>query len=170
MKQVVQNFRTGELKVEELPPPALRPGGVLVRTAYSLISAGTERMVVETAQSSLVGKARSRPDLVRQVFDTFKREGLRSTYEKVKSKLTQMKALGYSASGIVAAVGRDVKEFKSGDRIACAGAGYASHAEVIFVPKNLCTKLPDGASLESACYTTVGAIALQGIRQADTRL
>jgi polar amino acid transport system substrate-binding protein len=170
MKQVVQNYRTGELKVEELPPPALRPGGVLVRTAYSLISAGTERMVVETAQSSLVGKARSRPDLVRQVFDTFKREGLRSTYEKVKSKLTQMKALGYSASGVVTAVGRDVKEFKVGDRIACAGAGYASHAEVIFVPKNLCTKLPDGASLESACYTTVGAIALQGIRQADTRL
>jgi predicted dehydrogenase/threonine dehydrogenase-like Zn-dependent dehydrogenase len=170
MKQVVQNFRTGELKVEELPPPALRPGGVLVRTAYSLISAGTERMVVETAQSSLVGKARSRPDLVRQVFDTFKREGLRSTYEKVRSKLTQMKALGYSASGVVTAVGRDVKEFKVGDRIACAGAGYASHAEVIFVPKNLCAKLPDGASLESACYTTVGAIALQGIRQADTRL
>ena len=170
MKQVVQNYRTGELKVEELPPPALRPGGVLVRTAYSLISAGTERMVVETAQSSLVGKARSRPDLVRQVFDTFKREGLRSTYEKVKSKLTQMKALGYSASGVVTAVGHDVKEFKAGDRIACAGAGYASHAEVIFVPKNLCAKLPDGASLESACYTTVGAIALQGIRQADTRL
>ncbi|HVG18434.1 MAG TPA: bi-domain-containing oxidoreductase [Blastocatellia bacterium] len=170
MKQVVQNFRTGELKVEELPPPALRPGGVLVRTAYSLISAGTERMVVETAQSSLVGKARSRPDLVRQVFDTFKREGLRSTYEKVRSKLTQMKALGYSASGVVTAVGRDVKEFKVGDRIACAGAGYASHAEVIFVPKNLCARLPDGASLESACYTTVGAIALQGIRQADTRL
>ena len=156
--------------MEELPPPALKPGGVLVRTAYSLISAGTERMAVETAQSSLVGKARSRPDLVRQVFDTFKREGLRSTYEKVKSKLTQMKALGYSASGVVTAVGRDVKEFKAGDRIACAGAGYASHAEVIFVPKNLCAKLPDGASLESACYTTVGAIALQGIRQADTRL
>lgn len=170
MKQVVQNFRTGELKVEELPPPALRPGGVLVRTAYSLISAGTERMVVETAQSSLVGKARSRPDLVRQVFDTFKREGLRSTYEKVKSKLNQMKALGYSASGVVSAVGRDVKEFKVGDRIACAGAGYASHAELIFVPKNLCAKLPGGASLESACYTTVGSIALQGIRQADTRL
>jgi predicted dehydrogenase/threonine dehydrogenase-like Zn-dependent dehydrogenase len=170
MKQVVQNYRTGELKVEELPPPALRPGGVLVRTSYSLISAGTERMVVETAQSSLVGKARSRPDLVRQVFDTFKREGLRSTYEKVRSKLTQMKALGYSASGVVTAVGRDVREFKVGDRIACAGAGYASHAEVIFVPKNLCAKLPDGASLESACYTTVGAIALQGIRQADTRL
>ncbi|HEX8183241.1 MAG TPA: zinc-binding alcohol dehydrogenase, partial [Blastocatellia bacterium] len=170
MKQVVQNYRTGELKVEDLPPPALRPGGVLVRTAFSLISAGTERMAVETAQSSLVGKARSRPDLVRQVFDNFKREGLRSTFEKVRSKLTQMKALGYSASGVVTAVGRDVRDFKVGDRVACAGGGYASHAEVLFVPKNLCAKLPQEASLESACYTTVGAIALQGIRQADTRL
>src|SRR5207247_3314148 len=103
MKQVVQNYRTGHLKVEELPPPALRPGGVLVRTVCSLISAGTERSIVETAQSSLIGKARSRPDLVRQVFDTFKREGLSSTYEKVKARLSQSKALGYSASGIVTA-------------------------------------------------------------------
>ena len=170
MKQVVQNYRTGQLKVEELAPPALRPGGVLVRTACSLISAGTERTIVETAQSSLIGKARGRPDLVRQVFDTFKREGLTSTYEKVKAKLSQSKALGYSASGVVTAVGRDVQEFRVGDRVACAGGGYASHAEVIFVPRNLCCKLPEGVSQESACYTTVGAIALQGIRQADPRL
>ena len=118
MKQVVQNFRTGELIVEELAPPALRPGGVLVRTACSLISAGTERTIVETAQSSLIGKARGRPDLVRQVIDTFKREGLSSTYEKVKAKLSQSKALGYSASGIVTAVGRDAQEFRVGDRVA----------------------------------------------------
>jgi predicted dehydrogenase/threonine dehydrogenase-like Zn-dependent dehydrogenase len=170
MKQVVQNYRTGQLKVEELPPPALRPGGVLVRTVCSLISAGTERTIVETAQSSLIGKARNRPDLVRQVFDTFKREGLSSTYEKVKARLSQSKALGYSASGIVTAVGRDAQEFRVGDRVACAGGGYASHAEVIFVPRNLCCKLPNGVSQESACYTTVGAIALQGIRQADPRL
>ena len=170
MKQVIQNYRTGELKVEELPPPALKPGGVLVRTAFSLISAGTERTIVETAQSSLVGKARSRPDLVRQVFDTFKREGLRSTYEKVKSRLDQSKPLGYSASGVVIAVGSEVQEFRVGDRVACAGGGYATHSEVIFVPKNLCAKLPDGASLESACYTTVGSIALQGLRLADMRL
>jgi predicted dehydrogenase/threonine dehydrogenase-like Zn-dependent dehydrogenase len=170
MKQVVQNYRTGELQVQELPPPALRPGGVLVRTAYSLISAGTERTAVETAQSSLVGKAKERPDLVRQVIDTFKREGLRSTYEKVASKLNQMKPLGYSASGIVVAVGTDVTEFQVGDRVACAGGGYASHAEVIFVPKNLCAKVPQAATLEAASYSTVGAIALQGVRQADTRL
>jgi predicted dehydrogenase/threonine dehydrogenase-like Zn-dependent dehydrogenase len=170
MKQVVQNFRSGQLKVEELPRPALRPGGVLVRTSFSLISAGTERTIVETAQSSLLGKARSRPDLVRQVVDTFKREGLSSTYEKVKARLSQTKELGYSAAGIVAEVGSKADEFRAGDRVACAGAGYASHAEVIYVPKNLCCKIPEGASLEAACYTTVGAIALQGIRQADPRL
>ncbi|HET9532321.1 MAG TPA: bi-domain-containing oxidoreductase [Blastocatellia bacterium] len=170
MKQVVQNFRTGELKVEELPPPALRPGGVIVETAFSLISAGTERSIVETAQSSLIGKARTRPDLVRQVIDTFRREGLRSTYEKVKSRLNQIKALGYSASGIVKLVGSDVDDLRVGDRVACAGAGYASHAEVIFVPKNLVCKLPETVSLESACYTTVGSIALHGVRQADPRL
>lgn len=170
MKQVVQNFRSGQLKVEELPPPALRPGGVLVRTAFSLISAGTERTIVETAQSSLIGKARSRPDLVRQVVDTFKREGLSSTYEKVKARLSQTKELGYSAAGTVVEVGSKVAEFRVGDRVACAGVGYASHAEVIYVPKNLCCKIPEAASLEAACYTTVGAIALQGIRQADPRL
>jgi predicted dehydrogenase/threonine dehydrogenase-like Zn-dependent dehydrogenase len=170
MKQVVQNFRTGELKVEDLPPPALRPGGVLVLTAYSLISAGTERTIVETAQNSLIGKARSRPDLVRQVFDTFKREGLRSTYEKVKARLDQIKPLGYSASGSIVAVGDGVRDLQPGDRVACAGGGYASHAEVLFVPQNLCCKVPDGASLETASYTTVGAIALHGVRQAEPNL
>jgi predicted dehydrogenase len=170
MKQVVQNFRTGELKVEELPPPALRAGGVLVRTAWSLISAGTERTSVETAQSSLLGKARERPDLVRQVVDTFKREGLRSTYEKVKARLTKIAPLGYSAAGVVSAVSSDVREFRVGDRVACAGGGYASHAEVLFIPRNLCCKVPEAVSLEAASYTTVGAIALQGVRQADPRL
>src|SRR5512134_2274313 len=170
MKQVVQNYRTGQLRVEDLAPPVLRAGGVLVRTACSLISAGTERVIVETAQSSLLGKARGRPDLVRQVFDNFKREGLTSTYEKVKAKLSQSKALGYSASGVVTVVGSDAQEFRVGDRVACAGGGYASHAEVNFVPRNLCCKLPESVSQESACYTTVGAIALQGIRQADPRL
>jgi polar amino acid transport system substrate-binding protein len=170
MKQVVQNFRTGELKVEELPPPALRAGGVLVRTAWSLISSGTERTIVETAQNSLIGKARERPDLVRQVVDTFKREGLRSTYEKVKARLTKLAPLGYSASGVVSAVSSDVREFRVGDRVACAGGGYASHAEVLFIPKNLCCKVPETVSLCAASYTTVGAIALQGVRQADPRL
>lgn len=170
MKQVVQNFRTGELTVEELPPPALRQNGVLVQTAYSLISAGTERSIVETAQSSLIGKARSRPDLVRQVLDTLRREGLRATYEKVQSRLNQVKALGYSAAGTVIAVGEQVRDLSVGDRVACAGAGYASHAEVLFVPQNLCSRLPADAPFEAACYATVGAIALHGIRQSEARL
>jgi len=170
MKQVIQNNRTGELKVEDLPAPALRAGGVLVQTAYSLISSGTERTTVETAQSSLLGKARSRPDLVKQVYDTFRREGLRSTYNKVKSRLNEVKALGYSAAGIVIQADRSVEELQAGDRVACAGAGYASHAEVIFVPANLCCKVPESASLEAASYTTIGAIALQGLRQAEVSL
>lgn len=170
MKQVVQNNRSGSLEVQDIPPPALRPGGVIVSTAFSLISAGTERTSVETARSSLLGKARSRPDLVKQVIDTFRREGLVSTYQKVKSKLDQVKALGYSASGIVLEVGEGVRDLAVGDSVACAGAGYASHAEMNFVPANLCARVPDGVSLLSACYTTVGAIALQGIRQADVRL
>lgn len=170
MKQVVQNYRTGELSLDDVPSPALRPGGVLVRTAYSLISAGTERTAVQTAQSSLIGKARNRPDLVRQVYDTFKREGFRATYEKVTARLNQVKGLGYSASGTVIAVGRKADEFRVGDRVACAGGGYASHAEVNFVPRNLCVKVPDGVSLEAACYGTVGAIAMQGVRQAEPTL
>ena len=170
MKQVVQNYRTGELKVEEVPPPALRPGGVLVRTAYSLISAGTERTIVSTARSSLIGKARSRPDLVRQVVDSFKSEGLRATYEKVSARLDRVTALGYSASGTVVAVADGVHGLAVGDQVACAGAGYASHSEILFVPQNLCCRVPEGSSLEAACYSTVGSIALHGIRQADARL
>jgi len=170
MKQVVQNFRTGELKVEDFPPPALKPGGLLVRTAFSLISAGTERVTVETAKDSLVGKAMSRPDLVTQVLATFKREGFAATYQKVKARLDQVKPMGYSTSGFVAAVGAGVGEFAVGDRVACAGAGYASHAEFNFVPSNLCARLPETVSLEAACYTTLGAIAMQGVRQAEAKL
>lgn len=170
MKQVVQNFKTGELKIEELPPPALRPGGLLVRTAYSLISAGTERTTVATAQSSLIGKARQRPDLVMQVLDTLRREGLRNTYEKVMARLETVKALGYSSAGVVIGVGEGVGGFHVGDPVACAGAGYASHAEVNFVPANLCTPVPEGLSLDKAAYTTLAAIALQGVRQARPQL
>ena len=170
MRQVIQNFKTGELSVGQVPPPALRPGGVLVRTVRSLISAGTERGTVSVGQSSLVGKARQRPDLVRQVVDNVRREGLAATMQKVRTRLESLKPLGYSAAGVVAAVGEGVTELKVGDRVACAGAGYASHAEVLFVPKNLCTRLPEGVSFDDAAYTTVGAIAMQGVRQADVRL
>src|SRR5215831_4592669 len=170
MKQVLQNFRSGELSVQEVAPPVLRPGGVLVRTSFSLISAGTERSTVETARHSLVGKAISRPDLVNQVIDTLKREGLASAYQKVRSRLNQVKPLGYSTSGVVVAAAEGAEEFRVGDRVACAGAGFASHAEANFVPVNLCARVPDEVSLDDACYTTVGAIALHGIRQSDARV
>jgi predicted dehydrogenase/threonine dehydrogenase-like Zn-dependent dehydrogenase len=170
MKQVIQNFKSGELSVGDVPPPALKSGGVLVRTSRSLISAGTERGTVSVGQSSLVGKARKRPDLVRQVIDNVRREGVAATVAKVRTRLESLKPLGYSASGVVVAVGEGVSDLHVGDRVACAGANYASHAEVIFVPRNLCTPIPKGASLDDAAYTTLGAIAMQGVRQADVRL
>jgi predicted dehydrogenase/threonine dehydrogenase-like Zn-dependent dehydrogenase len=170
MKQVIQNFKTGELYLGDVPPPALKHGGVLVRTVRSLISAGTERGTVSVGQSSLVGKARQRPDLVRQVVDNVRREGLAATVTKVRTRLESLKPLGYSAAGTVAAVGEGVSDLRVGDRVACAGANYASHAEVIFVPRNLCTLIPTGVTFDAAAYTTLGAIAMQGVRQADLRL
>jgi len=168
MLQILQYQKTGEMFVEELPAPKLRSGGVLVQNAFSLISAGTERTSVETAQASLIGKARSRPDLVKQVMDHVKREGLKATYEKVQTRLDTYKELGYSSAGTV--LESSVEAFRPGDRVACAGSGYASHAELIFVPKNLVARIPDPVSFEEAAFTTVGAIALQGVRQADVRI
>lgn len=168
MLQAIQYQKTGELSIKELPAPELKPGMVIVRTHASLISAGTERTSVETAKASMLQKARSRPDLVKQVIDTAKKEGLFNTIEKVRTRLDSYKALGYSAAGVV--VASSVDEFAPGDRVACAGAGYASHAEVIAVPKNLVVKLPESVSMDEASFTTLGAIAMQGVRQAKVSL
>jgi predicted dehydrogenase/threonine dehydrogenase-like Zn-dependent dehydrogenase len=170
MKQVLQNNRTGRLGVVDVPLPAIQRGRVLVRTAVSLISAGTERMAVELGQKSLVGKARERPDLVKQVIHKAKNEGLVNTINAVRAKLDSTRALGYSAAGIVMGVGDDVGEFSVGDRLACAGAGYASHAEVLSVPRNLCVALPQGVGFEEGAFGTLGAIALQGVRLAEPTL
>lgn len=170
MLQVIQNYNTGKLTVEEVPPPSLQSGGILVRTMASLISAGTERHTIETARKSLVGKARSRPDMVRKVIQIARRDGWLNTYRLVKNKLDTPVPLGYSNAGIVIAVAEDVDEFSVGDRVACAGQGYASHAETVFVPKNLAVRIPDYVSFEEAAYTTLGAIALQGVRQADPKI
>ncbi|MBM3861679.1 MAG: oxidoreductase [Verrucomicrobia bacterium] len=170
MKQLVQDFKTGELKLVEVPPPAVAPGEVLVRNAFSLVSAGTERSTVEMGQASLLGKARQRPDLARQVFNTLKREGLAATLNKVQSRLDQWKALGYATAGTVIEVGAGVTEFAPGDSVACGGQDRASHAEIVAVPQHLCAKVPEGVSLEHAAFTTLGAIALHGVRQADVRL
>lgn len=170
MKQIIQTQRTGQVRIEEVLAPFHKPGGVLVRTASSLISAGTERAKVELARKSLLGKARSRPEQVRQVLDLVRQQGLRATYQKVMTRLETLEPLGYSASGLVLAVGEGVDEFRVGDRVACAGAGYANHAEVNFVPKNLCVQVPEKVSLEEAAFATLGAIALHGVRQAEVRL
>lgn len=154
--------------VEELPAPSCRAGGVLVRTVNTLISAGTERTSVASAQSSMLERARSQPEAVKQVIENVKKDGILATYERVKSKLESYKTLGYSASGIV--IESRCEEFSPGDRVACAGAQFANHAEIISVPKNLTTKIPDNVSFAEAAYTTLGAIALQGVRQADLRL
>ena len=169
MRQVAQNFKTGELSVFQVPEPALRPGCVLVRNEWSIVSAGTERTKVEFAEKSLVGKAKARPDLVRQVLDGVRAQGLAATVEKVRGRLDALAPLGYSSAGTVLAVAADVDTVHVGQRVACAGED-AVHAEVVCVPKNLCAALPEGVSSEHAAYTTLGAIALQGIRQADLRV
>ncbi|MGO9085216.1 MAG: bi-domain-containing oxidoreductase [Terriglobales bacterium] len=168
MLQIIQYQKTGEISVDELPAPKLRPGSVLVRNAFSLISAGSERTSVETAQASMIQKARMRPDLVRQVLDNFHREGLVATYNKVRDRLDDFKDLGYSSAGVVVESGVD--DIKVGERVACAGVGYASHAEIVSIPRNLVVRVPDEVGLDEAAFTTVCAVAMQGVRQADVRV
>jgi len=170
LKQVIQNMKNGLLEVAEVPAPPLAPGMVSVRNVASAISAGTERMTVELAQKSLAGKAKERPDLVAKVLRKLKQDGLIATFKEVMNRLDRNVALGYSTSGVVDGVGLGVDEFRPGDRVACAGVGYASHAEYITVPKNLVVKIPDGASHVDASLTTIGAIAMHGFRLADVAL
>lgn len=170
MKQVIQQVRSGKLGVQDVPEPHPRRGGIVVRNAASLISAGTEKMLIDFAGKSMLGKARERPDLVRQVIGKVRAEGLGPTVGAVMSRLDQPLALGYSCAGVVQDVGEGAGEFAAGDRVACAGMGYASHAHAVFVPRNLAVKVPDGVSLEDASYVTLGAISLHGVRVADLRL
>ena len=170
MLQVLQNVKSGDLSLETVPPPALLPGGARVRTAASLISAGTEKYMIELAQKSYLGKAQARPDLVRQVINKAQKEGWMNTFQSVMTKLDKPMPLGYSAAGVVEAVGDDVLSPRLGERVAVAGAGYANHAEVNYVPKNLVAPIPEGVSFEEAAYTTVASIALQGVRLAQPEL
>lgn len=168
MLQIIQYQKTGKVAVDNLPAPTLRPGCMLVRNTFSLISAGTERTSIEIARASIIQKARLRPDLVQQVLDNVKRDGVVATYKKVHERLDHFNELGYSSAGIV--VESAVEEFKVGDRVACAGVGYASHAEIVLVPRNLAVRIPDEVGFDEAAFTTVCAIALQGVRQADVRV
>src|SRR5712691_11387301 len=170
MKQLLQNLRTGEATVAEVPVPVVQPGRVLVRTAASLISAGTERALAELGQKSILGKARERPELIGKVWEKIKSDGLFRALESVRDKLDESHAVGYSAAGIVIETAKDVTHFSAGDRVACAGTDYASHAEVISVPRNLCVQLPDQLSFEEGAFATVGAIALQGVRLTEPTL
>lgn len=169
MKQLSQNMQSGLLRVEEVPAPDVQRAHVLVQTAYSLISAGTERSLVETGRKSLIGKALSRPDQVRKVLRSVQQLGFEATFSLVKSRLDARMPLGYSAAGIVVALGEGVEGLEIGDWVACGGAA-AGHAEVMSVPRNLCVPVPQGVTLRQAAFSTVGAIALQGIRLADVRL
>lgn len=171
MKQVLQQVSGGEIEVVEVPAPKLLAGCVLVRTAASLVSAGTERASSEFAQGNLLQKARMRPDLVRDVLTKLRRDGLASTMNAVRSRLSQPSAPGYSSAGTVLAVGEGISDIRPGDRVACAGAGYAVHAEFACVPRLLMARVPDaGVTFEQAAFTTVGAVALHGVRTADVRL
>jgi predicted dehydrogenase/threonine dehydrogenase-like Zn-dependent dehydrogenase len=165
MKAVVEDIRSGEIQTSEVPAPELRRGGVLVRTAFSAVSSGTERAKVESSEKSLVGKAMARPDLVKQVADFARTQGIRAAYEKVKTKLDTLSTMGYSCSGTVIAVADDVSDFQIGDRVACGGAGYASHCAINWVPRNLVVRVPDSVPLDTASLTTIAAIAMQGLRQ-----
>lgn len=170
MKQILQSYRTGKLSIVDVPSPGVEAGAVLVQTSVSLVSVGTERMVTNLAKKSLIGKARARPDLVRKVLDRVSRDGLVATGRAVIDKLDQAIPLGYSCVGRVIAVGEGISDLSVGDRVACAGAKVANHAEVNLVQKNLCVRVPDGVDDEAAAFVTVGAIALQGVRTATPTL
>lgn len=169
MKQIAQ-YQDGRLELQEVPPPTAPPGGVLVRTTHSVISIGTEKMKVEQAKMNLLQKARARPDQVRKVLDTARNLGWKAALEKVRNRLETPTPLGYSAAGVVVAVDAANTRFRVGDRVACAGAECAFHAELIALPDLLCAKIPDEVPDWQAAYTTIAAIALQAVRQTEPQL
>jgi predicted dehydrogenase/threonine dehydrogenase-like Zn-dependent dehydrogenase len=170
MKQIVQNARTGALEIADVPAPRAGAGQLQVRNHFSVVSPGTEALALDFARKSLAQKARSRPDLVRQVVRKLRDEGPLATYQTVVNRLDSPQALGYSSAGVVIDVGPGVSGFAVGDRVACAGAGYANHAEIIVVPENLAVAIPDGVATEHGAFATIGAIALQGVRIAGPTL
>jgi predicted dehydrogenase/threonine dehydrogenase-like Zn-dependent dehydrogenase len=170
LKIVVFRASDGSVSVDEVPPPQLTQGSLLIRNEFSAISAGTERARLATGEQTLLGKARSRPDQVKKVLDSARRAGVRETYEVVRDRLDRPSPIGYSCVGKVEGVGAGVAGFRVGQRVAAAGAGYANHAEVVCVPRNLCVPVPDGVGSRDASFTTIGAIALHGIHQAHVQM
>ena len=170
MKQIAQNYKSGELAVLDVPAPVCRPGGVLVRSLFSLISTGTEMMKVSEASMSMVGMARARPDQVKKVLDQVQQQGLATTYKKVMNKLDSYTPLGYSLCGVVTEVGKGAEEFQVGQLVACAGNEQALHAEYNWVPVNLCAAVPAGVLPEHAAFATVASISMHGVRRAEVQL
>ena len=176
MKQLVQDFKTGEVKVVDVPAPHAQSGTLLVRNAWSLVSAGTERSTVSTGQKSLLGKARARPDLVKKVIETARKEGVAAAIQKVQARLDNWKTLGYSTAGTVVEIGEGVTGFRVGYRVACGGQDRASHADYVSVPANLCAKIPDGVDFKhgvvfnQASMTIDAAVDGQGVALARTAL
>src|SRR5690606_10040420 len=166
MKQIIQSFKTGETILENVPAPQVRKGCVLIQTTRSLVSLGTERMLVEFGKSNLIQKARQQPDKVKQVLDKIKTDGLMPTLEAVFNKLGEPLPLGYCNVGRVIAVGEGVSEFKIGDRVASNG----QHAEFVCVSQNLVASIPENVSDEEAAFTVIGSIGLQGIRLCNPTL
>ena len=160
MKQIIQSFKTGETILEEVPAPQVRRGSVLIQTSRSLVSLGTEKMLVEFGKSNFISKARQQPEKVKQILDKIKTDGLMPTLEAVFNKLGEPLPLGYCNAGKVIAVGEGVGEFTVGDRVASNG----QHAEYVCIPKNLVAHIPDEVSDEEASFTVIGSIGLQGIR------
>jgi predicted dehydrogenase/threonine dehydrogenase-like Zn-dependent dehydrogenase len=171
MKQILQSARTGEIEVADVPAPHAAKGCVLVRVAASLVSAGTERASADFAAKSLMQKAQARPDLVRDVLNKIRRDGLLSAYSAVRGRLDEPSALGYSCAGTVVEVGEGISDLQVGDRVACAGAGFAVHAEFACVPRMLVARIPSSdVDFESAAFTTLGSVAMHAVRTAEVKL
>jgi predicted dehydrogenase/threonine dehydrogenase-like Zn-dependent dehydrogenase len=170
MKQIAQNYKSGELSVLDVPAPVCRPGGVLVQSLFSLISTGTEMMKVTEAKMSMVGMARARPDQARKIIDSVAQQGAVTTYKKVMNRLDSYTPLGYSLCGVVIEAGRGADEFRAGQIVAAAGNEFALHAEYNWIPINLCVPVPQDVLPEHAAFATVGAIAMHGVRRAEVQL
>ena len=158
MLQLVQNLGSGKIFVTDVAPPSPNEKEVMVQNLYSVISSGTEGKTAKTAKKSLIGKAIEKPDQVKQVFETLKSQGPSNTYRAVKKKLDQYSPVGYSSCGVVLQVGKDIKNINVGDYVACAGVGYANHAEIISVPENLCVQISKDTDFRLLLITRLGQL------------
>lgn len=169
MKQLIQNYKTGKLTLKDTPRPLCGPGCVLVKNRSSLISTGTEKLILQVGRRNLIGKAMEKPEQFKRAIEKVRAEGFLKVWKESMQRLDEPKPLGYSSAGEIIEIGEAVNQFQKGDRVACIGAGFASHAEIISLPECLCAKIPTGLSFEEASFGMLGAIALQGVRCAEIK-